>query len=33
MKLDPSYLAYITKEELKILTAIEVGMRNHEYVP
>lgn len=33
MKLDIDYLQYITKDEIRILTAIEMGMRNHEWVP
>lgn len=33
MRLDPVYLKYITKEELRVLLAVEMGMRNHEYVP
>jgi hypothetical protein len=27
------YLHFISKEELRILLAIEIGMKNHEYVP
>ncbi|EAR90441.2 RIO kinase family protein (macronuclear) [Tetrahymena thermophila SB210] len=33
MRLDPSYLEYMTKDEFRVLTAIEIGMRNHELVP
>lgn len=33
MNVDLSYFDFIKKEELKVLTAIEVGMRNHEFVP
>jgi len=33
MKLDVNYLAYISREELRVLVAVEMGMRNHEYVP
>ena len=33
MKLDIDYLQYITKDEIKIMVAIENGMRNHEWVP
>jgi len=33
MKLDPTVFRYITKEEFRIMTAIEMGMRNHEFVP
>lgn len=27
------YLAYLTKDELRVLVAVEMGMKNHEYVP
>jgi hypothetical protein len=30
MKLDVSVLRYMTKEEFRVLTAIELGMKNHE---
>eukprot|EP00930_Biecheleria_cincta_P099965 TRINITY_DN91577_c0_g1_i1.p1 TRINITY_DN91577_c0_g1~~TRINITY_DN91577_c0_g1_i1.p1 ORF type:complete len:484 (+),score=125.11 TRINITY_DN91577_c0_g1_i1:104-1555(+) len=33
MKLDISMFRYITKEEFRVLTAVEMGMRNHEHVP
>jgi RIO kinase 2 len=33
MKLDPDLLHYLSKEHFRILTAIEMGMKNHEYVP
>mmetsp|Transcript_85018 Transcript_85018/g.147517 ORF Transcript_85018/g.147517 Transcript_85018/m.147517 type:complete len:501 (+) Transcript_85018:98-1600(+) len=33
MKLDATVFRYITKEEFRIMTAIEMGMRNHELVP
>ena len=33
MKLDPDLLHYLTKEHFRLLTAIEMGMKNHEYVP
>mmetsp|Transcript_44590 Transcript_44590/g.96920 ORF Transcript_44590/g.96920 Transcript_44590/m.96920 type:complete len:463 (+) Transcript_44590:54-1442(+) len=33
MKLDPTLFRYITKEEFRVLTAVEMGMRNHELVP
>ena len=33
MKLDPTVLRYLTKEEFRALTAIEQGMKNHELVP
>jgi RIO kinase 2 len=33
MNLDLSYFEFIQKEELRVLTAIEMGMRNHEWVP
>jgi len=26
-------LAYLTKDELRVLVAVEMGMKNHEYVP
>uniref|UniRef100_A0A182JR54 Serine/threonine-protein kinase RIO2 n=1 Tax=Anopheles christyi TaxID=43041 RepID=A0A182JR54_9DIPT len=32
-KLDVSTLRYLTKEDFRILTAIEMGMKNHELVP
>eukprot|EP01053_Blabericola_migrator_P006881 Blabericola_migrator_1__6880@NODE_3485_length_1732_cov_81_052853_g254_i1_p1_GENE_NODE_3485_length_1732_cov_81_052853_g254_i1NODE_3485_length_1732_cov_81_052853_g254_i1_p1_ORF_typecomplete_len290_score42_71RIO1/PF01163_22/2_3e48Rio2_N/PF09202_11/2_3e31Kdo/PF06293_14/1_4e14WaaY/PF06176_11/1_3e10APH/PF01636_23/3_2e09Pkinase/PF00069_25/1_1e06Kinaselike/PF14531_6/0_0013Pkinase_fungal/PF17667_1/0_0012Seadorna_VP7/PF07387_11/0_0061Choline_kinase/PF01633_20/0_011FTA2/PF13095_6/0_065Fructosamin_kin/PF038 len=32
-KLDTAALRFITKDEWRALTAIELGMRNHEYVP
>eukprot|EP01134_Creolimax_fragrantissima_P003046 CFRG3046T1 len=32
-KLNISRLRYMTKEELRVLTSIELGMRNHEVVP
>ena len=32
MKLDPSIIRYLEKEELRVLTAIEMGMKNHEIV-
>ena len=33
MKLDAGSFRYLTKEEGRILTAVEMGMKNHEYVP
>lgn len=33
MKLDVSMFRYITKEEFRVLTAVEMGMKNHEHVP
>ena len=33
MKLDVKILRYLTKEDFRVLTAIEMGMRNHEIVP
>mmetsp|Transcript_55494 Transcript_55494/g.129924 ORF Transcript_55494/g.129924 Transcript_55494/m.129924 type:complete len:481 (-) Transcript_55494:54-1496(-) len=33
MKLDATAFRYITKEEFRVLIAVEVGMKNHEVVP
>lgn len=33
MKLDPSALRYLTDDDFRVLTAVEMGMRNHELVP
>ena len=33
MKLDANVLRYLTKSHFRVLTAIEMGMRNHELVP
>ncbi len=33
MKLDPDLIKYMTKEHLRVLTAVEMGMKNHEFVP
>lgn len=33
MKLDVTQLRYMSREEFRILTAIELGMKNHEFVP
>lgn len=33
MKLDISMFRYITKEEFRVLTAVEMGSKNHEHVP
>ena len=33
MNLNIDYLNFIKKDEIWVLTAIEMGMKNHEYVP
>lgn len=33
MRLDVNVLRYMSKEEFRVLTAIELGMKNHELVP
>ncbi len=33
MKLDVTQLRYMSREEFRVLTAIELGMKNHELVP
>jgi RIO kinase 2 len=33
MKLDVDVLRYLSKEDFRVLTAVEMGMRNHEIVP
>jgi len=33
MKLDPMVLRYMSKEEFRVLLAVEMGMKNHEFVP
>lgn len=33
MKLDVTIFRYITKEEFRVLLAVEMGSRNHEFVP
>lgn len=33
MKLDPAALRYLTDDDFRVLTAVELGMRNHELVP
>ncbi|PXF43819.1 Serine/threonine-protein kinase RIO2 [Gracilariopsis chorda] len=33
MKLDPAALRYLTDDDFRVLTAVEMGMRNHELVP
>ena len=33
MKLDSSIIRYLEKDEFRVLTAIEMGMKNHEIVP
>ena len=32
-KLDVSLLRYITSEHFRVITAVEMGMKNHEIVP
>ena len=33
VKLDANVLRYMSKEEFRVLTAIEMGQKNHELVP
>jgi RIO kinase 2 len=33
MKLDANVLRYMTKDEFRVLTAVELGMKNHDLVP
>jgi len=33
MKLDVTALRYLSKDDLRVLTAVEMGMKNHEMVP
>lgn len=33
MRLDTSVLRYLTRDDFRVLTAIEMGLKNHEYVP
>ncbi|KIY91481.1 RIO kinase 2 [Monoraphidium neglectum] len=33
MKLDVNVLRYLSKEEFRVLTAVEMGQKNHELVP
>ncbi|CAD7967071.1 unnamed protein product [Amoebophrya sp. A120] len=33
MRLDTSILRYLTKEDFRVLTSIEMGQKNHEFVP
>ncbi len=33
MKLDVSMLRFLSKDDFRVLTAIELGMKNHEIVP
>ncbi|GAB5366083.1 hypothetical protein AAMO2058_001113900 [Amorphochlora amoebiformis] len=33
VKFDPSVLRYMSKDEFRVLTAVEMGMKNHEIVP
>ena len=32
-KLNVSMLRYLSKEDFRVLTAVEMGMKNHEIVP
>ena len=32
-KLNVTMLRYLTKEDFRVLTAVEMGMKNHELVP
>ena len=32
-KLNVSVLRYMTREDFRVLTAVEMGMKNHEIVP
>ena len=32
-KLNVSMLRYLSKDQLRVLTAVEMGMKNHELVP
>jgi len=29
MRLDPTYLKFITKDEMRVLLSVEMGMKNH----
>ncbi len=31
--LDARHLRYMSREDFRVLVAVEMGMRNHEYVP
>ena len=33
MKLDVTCMRYLSKEDYRVLQAVEMGMRNHELVP
>ena len=33
MRLEPTILRYLTKNDFRVLTAIEMGHKNHELVP
>ena len=33
MKLDPNALRYLQREDFRVLTAVEMGQRNHAIVP
>ncbi|CAN0160540.1 unnamed protein product, partial [Ectocarpus fasciculatus] len=33
MKLDVTCMRYLTKDDFRVLTAVEIGMKNHELVP
>jgi RIO kinase 2 len=33
MKLDVTCMRYLSKDDYRVLTAVEMGMRNHELVP
>ena len=33
MRLDAGAFRYLTKEDIRILTSVEMGLKNHEYVP
>lgn len=33
VKLDASFLRYLSNEDLRVLTAVEMGSKNHELVP
>jgi RIO kinase 2 len=33
MKLDVSCMRYLSKDDFRVLVAVEMGMRNHELVP
>jgi RIO kinase 2 len=33
VKLDPSILRYLNREHMRVLTCVEMGMKNHDLVP